>query len=541
MTMVPNTLMGNIPARSPQKIWFHVQQLIEHSYCTSSEIAGNVIDIVKCFNALPRWPLLQIARILGIPESVMTPWENALKQMRRRFQVRSCVGQAIPSSTGFPEGCALSVVSMAICNLTMELWMFYKFPSVRLWSFVDNIECTAETTEMAIQSLQGLLDFCSLMDLSIDRNKTYLWSTTATGRKAILDSQLHRKLFARDLGGHLNYSKMKHNVTTQDKIRDITPFWSRLARASAPMKQKERAITVSAWPNAFYGVSTITVGSSHYQRLRSQCARALNVNQTGANPDLQLACISPPLTDPELYGIVNTVIAMRNHCDHDLMQFSMHYITTGGTSSQGRCQSFLSAIHKLAWHWVANDVCLDQNGLPIHVFHCPKSELRQKIIQGWQYRTLASTQAIRATMGGLVRSDVRLTIKALRHLPDDHEGLMRCALNGTQYTHDALCHASVVDTDQCRFCSSRDSLYHRTWECPFFQDLRDGPGLTPEAHAYEQCALCHGWLPRSPDLHRLKQKVFGFPRHHSQFCLPSAEPKSEIYRLVFGWQLHPPD
>ena len=175
---------------------------------------------------------------------------------------------------------------------------------MRLWSFVDNIECTAETTEMAIQSLQGLLDFCSLMDLSIDRDKTYLWSTTATGRKAILDSQLHRKFFARDLGGHMNYSKMKTNVTIQDKIRDITPFWSRLARASAPMKQKERAITVSAWPNAFYGVSTITLGSSHYQRLRSQCARALNVNQTGANPDLQLACISPPLTDPELYGVV---------------------------------------------------------------------------------------------------------------------------------------------------------------------------------------------------------------------------------------------
>ena len=144
-------------------------------------------------------------------------------------------------------------------------------------------------------------------------------------------------------------------------------------------------------------------------------------------------------------------------------------------------------------------------------------------------------------MGGLVRSDARLTIKALRHLPDDHQGLMRCALNGTQYTHDALCHAGVVDTDQCRFCSSRDSLYHRTWECPFFQDLRDGLGLTPEAHAYEQCTLCHGWLPRSPDLHRLKQKFLDLPDTTAGFCLPPAEPKSEIYRPVFGWQLHPPD
>ena len=180
---------------------------------------------------------------------------------------------------------------------------------------------------------------------------------------------------------------MKTNVTIQDKIRDITPFWSRLARSSAPMKQKERAITVSAWPNAFYGV-TITLGSSHYQRLRSQCARALNVNQTGANPDLQLACISPPLTDPELYGIINTVMAMRNHCDHDLMQFSMHYLTTGGTSSQGPCQSFLSAIHKLAWHWVTNDVCLDQDGLPIHVFSLPQVGIETENYPGMAIQNL---------------------------------------------------------------------------------------------------------------------------------------------------------
>ena len=164
--------MGHIPGRSPQKVWYHAQQLIEHSYCSQNEGPGSVIDIVKCFNALPRIPLLQIARLLGIPEAVMVPWENALKQMRRRFQVRARVAPPICSSTGFPEGCALSVVSMAICNITMELWMFYRFPSVRLWSFVDNIECTADSADLAIQAVQGLLQFCDLMALSIDQEKT---------------------------------------------------------------------------------------------------------------------------------------------------------------------------------------------------------------------------------------------------------------------------------------------------------------------------------------------------------------------------------
>ena len=509
--LVPNTLMGNIPGRSPQKIWFHVQQVIEHSYCHEGEVAGSVIDIVKCFNALPRSPLMMIARLIGIPECVMIPWENALKQMRRRFQVRSCVGQAIASSTGYPEGCALSVVSMAICNITMELWMFYRFPSVRLWSFVDNIECTTDSADLAIQALQGLMDFCDLMDLNIDQSKSYFWSTTTTGRKAILDSQNNRKFFARDLGGHMNYSKKRTNVTVQDKIRELQPFWSRLARSCAPTKQKERALKVSAWPNIFYGISTITLGANHFQRLRSQCARALNTNQTGANPDLQLGCISPPMTDPEMYSVNSTIMALRNHCDPDLTQFTLDHLANGNTSSLGPCQSFLAAVHKLAWTWINGDLCLDQDGLPLLLFQCPKPELRQRIVLGWQQRVLETTEALRTTMKGLSQADVRLTAKALKTLPDDQQGLMRCALNGTQYTNDALCHAGVTDTDQCRFCRARDSLYHRTWECPFFQDLRDQLPALPDVAQLTQSTACHGWLPRSPDLINLRRLFLNIP------------------------------
>ena len=519
-TLVPATVMGNIPGRSPQKIWFHVQQLIEHSYCQVGEVAGSVIDIVKCFNALPRSPLLKIARLLGIPTCVLIPWENALKGMRRRFQVRSCVGQAIDSSTGFPEGCALSVVSMAICNITMELWMFFRFPSVRLWSFVDNIECTTESAETAIHALQGLIEFCDLMDLSIDQSKTYLWSTSPTGRKMILDSQNNRKFFARDLGGHMNYSKKRTNVTVQDKIREFSPFWTRLARSCAPVSQKERALKVSAWPNIFYGVSTITLGANHYQRLRSQCTRALNTNQTGANPDLQLACISPPMTDPEMYGVVNTIMAMRNHCDPDLTQFTLQFLTAGNTSSQGPCQSFLTAIHKLAWSWENGDRCIDQDGLPVDIFRCTKPELRQRIVLSWQQRVLETTEAMRSTMKGLSQTDVRMTAKSMKTLPDEHKGLLRCALNGTQYTNDALCHAGVVDTSQCRFCQSRDSIYHRTWECPYFQDLRDQMPQLPKPEEHTLATACHGWLPRSPDLNSLRELFLQFPDTTSVFAQP---------------------
>ena len=182
------------------------------------------------------------------------------------------------------------------------------------------------------------------------------------------------------------YSKLKTNMTVQDKIKDFNPFWFRLARSLAPMKQKVRALYVSAWPNIFYGISTITLGSNHFQKLRSQCARALHCNQTGANPDLQLACICNPMADPELFSVISTVMAFRNHADLDLAQFAFQHLTEGGNTSQGPCTSFLAAIHKLAWSWSHGDVCLDENGVHIRIKHAPKAELKQRIILAWQQR-----------------------------------------------------------------------------------------------------------------------------------------------------------
>ncbi|CAL1134630.1 unnamed protein product [Cladocopium goreaui] len=495
----------------------------------------------------PKVPLAKIAQHLGIPDQVMIPWNNALLSMTRRFQVRGAVGNALSSNRGYPEGCGLSVVIMVVANITAELWLYYRFPSIRLWSFVDNIEATAATAEEAINALSALGDFCALMDLSIDPCKTYAWSTTASGRKAILDSQFHKKLYARDLGGHMCYSKLRTNATVQDKIKEFSPFWFRLARSQAPFRQKERALYVCAWPNVFYGISTVTLGANHFQRLRSQCTRALNTNQTGANPDLQLSCICNPLADPELYSLLATVQAFRNHADLDLAQYALEHLASGGSASQGPCTSFLSAIHKVAWHWKSADMCIDQDGIPIHVMFCPKIELRQRLIQAWQQRVLATTEEIRTTMKGMSQADVQLTQKCFRSLPEDHQGLMRCALNGTQYTNDALSHAGVVDTADCRFCGHRDSLFHRTWECLFFQHLRDSMPELPKSDAITMCTACHGWLPRAPQLTELTATFLEVPDQTAKFdnvqiscelrfidlfldgsCLPPSDPTTRI-------------
>ena len=137
------------------------------------------------------------------------------------------------SSCGCPEGCALAVVSMAICKMAIEVWMYQR---VQMYSSIDNIDALANSASEAIEAMAGLSDFCSLLDLQVDNSKIYLWS-----RKAIQTQGHNCKYYARDVGGHMSYNRIRSNCTVQEKIEAIAPFWSKLARSSAPQSQKERA------------------------------------------------------------------------------------------------------------------------------------------------------------------------------------------------------------------------------------------------------------------------------------------------------------
>lgn len=221
LQLVPHTLLGNMPKRSPKQMWYRIQEIVEFSHAIEAEAAGAVIDITKCFNALPRLPLLEIAEHIGLPQCVLRLWRTALCMFQRRFQVRGATGEALPSNCGFPEGCGLSTVAMAACNLTCELWMFYKNPSIRVWSFVDNIETLTNSAEEACDSLELLSQFCELLDLQVDHAKSYCWANTAEGRKVIRDRACSTKLFARDLGGHMNYARLRTNRTITQKLGDL--------------------------------------------------------------------------------------------------------------------------------------------------------------------------------------------------------------------------------------------------------------------------------------------------------------------------------
>eukprot|EP00435_Cladocopium_sp_Y103_P028852 s1474_g7.t1 len=524
--IVPTTLMGNIPGRSPKKIWFHIQQCVEYAFGNSDELAGTNIDLVKCFNTLPRDVLQSLAEHIGLPPEVMVPWTQALRQCHRRFQIRGATGRAIPSSTGYPEGCALSVVAMVICNIGLEVWMYHRYPRVQIWSFVDNIEALTASANSAIEAMQGLAEFCQLLDLEVDKAKSYCWATTTSGRKQIVDSGIHKKTHCRDLGGHMNYTRLSTNATIQEKIQACQPFWSKLARSCAPTSQKERALYVAAWANLFYGICTVTLGNNHFLKLRTQATKALNLHQMGSNPALQLSCVSNPCTDPELYCTLATILSFRDFQTPDLTAITLSKILEDGRTAPGPCKSFLTAIHKLSWQWKSEDVCLDQDGVVIQLMRCPRSELSERVILSWQQRILSIAETERTTMKGLSQASARLTKELFSKQPPENQGLLRCALNGTQFTQDALHHAGKVDSSVCKFCGEQDSQHHRHMKCSFFADLREQHPTLMSIGDLPSSFTCHGWVPKPMHLLAFRKALMQIPDTTESF-FQRGPPKEE--------------
>ena len=200
--------------------------------------------------------------------------------MKRRFKLRSSVGPALSSTTGFPEGCALSVTSMIAVNITAHRWLQIKYPRSTLFSYVDNLELLSPQASEALLSLKELINFTEVLDVEIDFKKTYVWSTQAAGRKHPRTQQEMPQNFtimhwARDLGGHMTYTRQHTNRTLSLRLEQMPQLWNQLARSLAPYPQKLRALRAKAWPLALHGAPAATLADNHFSTLRTGATRGL--------------------------------------------------------------------------------------------------------------------------------------------------------------------------------------------------------------------------------------------------------------------------
>ena len=488
-------IYGNRKHHQTAQLWRVLVTSIQQAYDQNACLSGLTADIEKCFNCLPRLPIVAAALHVGTPMSVMTAWCGALASMSRRFKVRDSYSEGFTTSTGLAEGCALSCYGMLLLDDIMHRYTATQYPMLRVLSFVDNWDFLTWHAEAATQQLDALLDFASLTDLTVDRKKTFAWSTSPTVRHALRAQGLTVLHAAKDLGAHVAFSRQHTNRTVTQRLDDLGQFWPKLRSSKAGYHSKLRALRTVAWPRGLFAVESAPVSDSTWLATRRQANHALQMDKPGVNPLLVLGLVEA-YADPELLALIRTVGETRLNCPVDFWASDLYPLASGSMESPPSSPAavLLARAQKVGISVLPCGKWKDVIGA-FHPATINFTELCHRLQWQWNHYVSASLKH-RSDFGGLHGVDTTLTRKTLAALPPDEQSLLRLSLAGALFTQNAHAHWNEGDGG-CKWCGLPDSLYHRYYECCNTLDLRTkhapdvvaNLGFIPNAMALRSWAL----------------------------------------------------
>jgi hypothetical protein len=123
-TFLPPSIAGTAAGVSADMLAAHVMLQVEKAQIDGAPRMGITVDLVKCFNQIPRKPVLAAMVRLGIPQQYVTALDSIYYQLRRELELSGEIGDQLASTTGVPEGCAMSLVAMTtltVCGCLASL------------------------------------------------------------------------------------------------------------------------------------------------------------------------------------------------------------------------------------------------------------------------------------------------------------------------------------------------------------------------------------------------------------------------------------
>ena len=545
---VPPTLLGNIPGRQAASLWWTMQHRIELALQASEPLTGATSDLVKAFNHLPREVTFQVASCMGVHPNIIKAWAASTTQLKRHFVVKNSPSSQVGSTTGFVEGCGMSVVAMVLVNSLIHAFLQAKHPEVTFTTYVDNYELQSTMVHQTTQALQSLDGFCKLLDIQLDQKKTYRWACSAQGRQLIRDAQDTLVTAARDLVAHMQFDARQTNSTVTAKFKALPDLWHLLARSQASYDQKIKILRTVAWPRAMYAIATVNIGNSYFVDARAGAFNAIGCTKAGANPQIHLSLITHPTADPEFYALLSSVLQFRRNIPVELLDLTLApaAITPARKRKPGPGGVLLTRLNRILWTYVANGIFRDDEGMPVHILDTPIQDLRLRLTRAWQ-QTVGRQWETRKGFDGLRHVCVPLSKPATSYSPDEL-GFLRVAQNGTFFTHDALIHSGVVEDARCKFCSEPDSVFHRHWQCRHTEDSRSQIPSEVRQFLMEgpDCLAQHGWATEPQPVVSFRAALHQIPDslgkyvpievtqpHIDLFCDGSGiDPKRPLTRLV---------
>ncbi|CAE7525471.1 Pol [Symbiodinium sp. CCMP2592] len=539
--LAPAELTGGMPGKSATGVWYDLQLALEEAHDLNRPLVGALFDLSKAFNTLPRTPIFAMALRLGFPEALVRAWSGAVTCIARRFKVRGATGPPILSVTGFPEGCAMSCVAMAIVDLALHWHVARADLQHCLTSFVDDWqvrECSPARVQLAVAMVT---EFVRGWDLTMDPRKTVFWASRADHRRQLRRQGLPVENSVRNVGGHVSFNRRCTNATVQARIEGLEGLWPRLAASWAPRNQKVMALKVAAWPAALHGISGVCLSLARFAALRSAAVQGLRLDRPGLNPMIYLGMVEFPLADPHFFAIWSTFRDLRVHAARDsFVPLLASLLSKEGSRTPGPAGVFLERVALLGWRWDIQAEMIEDSISCFDPWAVSPQELLFRLTFAWQ-RAIGVELEKRDGFQGLSQADPGETRRLQKNFAAEDRLNLALGLSGAFYTQDALHHFSDNPDDDrsCRFCGQADGVKHRVWYCPHFRE-RCGPASFPDVDVatLAPAQSLRGWAMRPRGVLQLWRKLAALP-DRSATVLCEAPAAVELDLFTDGSCKHP--
>ena len=514
---------GFLPYREPSQTWLQIQASVELALQSGSDLIGLSADVVKAFNNIRREPMWQLARHLGVPDEILTPWSSFLANFGRRFQVHNQLGDRMTSNEGYPEGCPFSVAAMAMLDWSLHIYQHQMAPQVRTFSFVDNINLVTTEVEYLIKAFMALGNYLNLWGLCLDEDKTYGWGTTSARRKELQSAGIQTKDISRELGGSMTFRAGHRTKLLQDKCHGLEQKWTRLRRSQAPLPQKIQALPIAFWADALHGL-TGNIGSSQVlQGLRTKAVLNLGLRKAGLNSLLRLSLETPMTADPGFYQLRTTIHHFRRLCRKQpclVIQWQSFHSRLDGRSFDGPFSALIGCFITLGWSISQPPYMWHPDGFEFNLLLLDNKAIDRLLHRAW-LRHVAQEVQQRQTLQGLSSIDLELCRTQEEHLTAMQKAQIRALQAGVFLSPWQHAKFDNTVTGRCKECGEPDTQKH--WlHCTRFAQFRQEAGIDlASIQDLPDYAALHLLAPESPALATYNAMLHGLRAEPDYLSLPS--------------------
>eukprot|EP00438_Fugacium_kawagutii_P015629 Skav213750 [mRNA] locus=scaffold258:89574:93023:+ [translate_table: standard] len=482
---MPTNVIGFLPGRNPQHHLLHMQHMFEQSLSHRERTAihqGLTLDLVKCFNTLPRKPGALAMRRCGIPPSFIAFWQKPVTRQTRWWRIRQTFWKGRTSTTGAAEGDTWSIL---VCIALSYVWIWHLLQlESSPATYADNWTWRTSTTARNKNAIRFTIRYTASIRVTIDWSKTWAWTTQRTRRKAWKTTmrstcpeltELKVLSTAQELGYTLHYHKV-HSRATMRKRRKIAIQHLHRARQLKLDILPLTKIATYALQRALWGTHTHVVGQQWLTDLRSTIAKTLIPGKSGSNPFLACALASKHLDDPTVHLIWDNLRTIRQFLACQPGSTREAFFNLAATHSTrhsdvwGPAGAFAYNLLRIGWTCTRTGVLLTDTPASFHLLTGDLKEIKTAIEQSW-IRMVFQCKLTRPEWNQLPYPDCQGTKRILHQLsPSEHKTVL-AAITGSSMTAHQL--GKFLDRDDlCALCDQFDCREHRVLHCVATERVR---------------------------------------------------------------------